>query len=237
MTNLPQSVLFVEGDNELKFINFLLRQLWNLPEAPLLREVIGSFAIEDKLTAYEISGIDKFEPYFKRSLPAHVYNAKKIALIVDADTRTPQETLEYMKSALDALKANILNLGDPDNLDIVLPTQVGVFSAGNPQIGVFVLPNNNNNGTLEHLCFDITHESDQERLSHTYNFYSSISDFPDLPAEIKLKMQVFLATKLDGRNKTTRGIGMAAQNGHWNFDHTNLTPLKNFLNDLRTHHA
>ena len=137
-------------------------------------------------------------------------NINKIALVFDADNQRRQ-ALREIKNALAAI--NINSSGN-----------IGWENINGKELGIFLFPNNNDNGKLEDLFLDAT-QSDP--------IYSCVNDYIDCldkkganPRNLsKARVQTYLASK----PKHTPSLTKAAQDGHWPMDSTAISDLKTFL--------
>jgi hypothetical protein len=200
-------MIMVEGVDDLNFIHALL-----------LRLRISDIQIVD------IGG----NPYFEEQLEQVKLGNRhrqltSLALIADAD-QNPQRVFEELRTYI-------------TNLGWVTPPQTGLFSEHSDlRVGVYILPNNQDFGTLEHLLLQTLPENDPlKRLA--YEFYDNVehtrvgrlSRFPS-PDNRRAKFQssAYLLTTDFGDTRA----GVAAERGVWNLDHPCLDELKAFLRQL-----
>jgi hypothetical protein len=119
-----KKILFVEGDDEYRFFEALLKYLG------INRKEIGIYSVEGK---------DKF----KEELPSLVNSPgfKKVgilAIIRDAD--------DNAEGAFQSIK-NII-----EKMKLKTPMKINQFADGKPEIGIFIMPGNSDKGMLEDLC-------------------------------------------------------------------------------------
>ncbi len=180
-------------------------------------ELFKHMGMEGIIEVREMGGKDQF----KRKIPAlknipGYNNLEAIAVIRDADN----SCVNTFKSIKGVLKQN--GLQTPEN--------PGEFSQGKPKVGVFIMPDNKSCGTLESLCLETV--KDVEEMECVDRFIDCAKELKKLPGDKdipKTKVQTFLAIKPDVPNS----IGRGAQKKIWNFDSTELDPLKYFLSQLK----
>ncbi len=109
------------------------------------------------------------------------------------------------------------------------PKKHGLFSNGNPKIGIFIMPGTTVKGTmLEDLCLKTVEKNPEMKCVN--EFASCVSAMEPKPKNMsKAKAQTFLAAQPEIANS----VGVGAQKGYWNFESTVLEELKQFLNNLK----
>ncbi len=108
------------------------------------------------------------------------------------------------------------------------PKKHGLFSDGNPRIGVFIMPGATVAGTmLEDLCLKTV--EDHPAMRCVNEFVSCVCKLKAQPRSIsKVKTQAFLAAQPEIVNS----VGVGAQKGYWDFESPVLDELKQFLSGL-----
>ena len=199
-----EKLITVEGQDEVYFFDALLRYLEILDVE--IREFGGKTKFIKKIKA--INTLQNIE------------NLKKLAIIRDADTDDINLTFESI--------TDILKVTKIDDNTLIPPEKIGQFSHGLPKIGIYVMPDNKNNGMLEDLCLKTV--NDTEAMKCVEIFYKCAEELkgsPKIPA--KSKAQVFLAAM----PKIVNSVGLGAQKKYWNFDSKELEELKTFLNNFK----
>ncbi len=137
----------------------------------------------------------------------------RLAVFRDAD-RDFQSTFQSVCTAL-------------QRAGLVCPQRSGCFRNGEPDVGVFLLPNNSDPGALEDLF--LSSVPDNAALNCVESFWTCVETLSEPPgSECKSRARAYLAT----RQKDCPSVGIAAQKGYWDFDSRHLDPLKAFLSDL-----
>lgn len=109
------------------------------------------------------------------------------------------------------------------------PKKHGLFSNGNPKIGIFIMPGTTVKGTmLEDLCLKTVEKTPAMKCVN--EFASCVSAMEPKPKNIsKAKAQTFLAAQPEIANS----VGVGAQKGYWDFESPALEELKQFLSHLK----
>jgi len=197
-------VLLVEGMDDIKFFDSLLRYMGVNPGADVdLREVGGK---------------DKFRHEFPAFLnDPHFSQVKAYAIIRDADNSAP----DALKSVQGLLKKH----------DQPCPTGHARFAHSSDdtlKVGVYIMPGGPK-GMLEDLCLQSV--KDHLIMPHVKNFMDQVQKTmgkkaPKNPS--KATVQAFLS----GMHNTVCGLGVAAQQRTWRFDNEAFSNLRNFLEQL-----
>jgi len=109
------------------------------------------------------------------------------------------------------------------------PSQLGEFTRGKPQIGVFIMPGNTVEGNiLEDLCLKSV--EGQEAMGCVDEFANCFSQLSNPPSnKSKAKVLAYMACQKESVEKISRG----AQKGYWNFESPCWNELKDFLKHMR----
>jgi len=109
------------------------------------------------------------------------------------------------------------------------PKKHGLFSNGNPKIGIFIMPGTTVKGTmLEDLCLKTVEKNPEMKCVN--EFASCVSAMEPKPKNMsKAKAQTFLAAQPEIANS----VGVGAQKGYWDFESPALDELKQFLSHLK----
>lgn len=196
-------LLLVEGDDEVYFFESLLK-----------------FLNINNIQQHNFCGKDRFKSTFPALASSEKFNeVTHIGFIRDA------EKLKA-KSAFDSI-CNILN-----NYNINTPSINNPIIKNDLSVGIFIMPNNNDEGMLEDLCIkSLIGKSVNDDID---NYISSITDnnriYGDKSKFCKSKahIQTYLASCSPIRNR----LGLGAKRDYFNFSHSCFNKLIRFLNDL-----
>lgn len=195
-------LILVEGKDEVNFFKALLKKI----------------GIESDVYDYEGKrnfnkkkfGAIKNSPGFE--------NVKSLVLTMDADNSV-ENTYECIKNVL----------GENET---VCPANLNEFVEDNGiKVGVYIMPDCENQGMLEDLCLKSVEEEDLLRCAEGFLkcVDSSVSDEEKPKNVSKAKAQTFLA----GKKEIVKSVGLGAQKDYWNFDHECMSKIKVFLENLR----
>ncbi|MCP5105219.1 MAG: hypothetical protein GY950_17655 [bacterium] len=193
-----RKLLVVEGKDEIVFFEELFKHI-GMVDTVELREVGGKDQFKKDLPALKIAtGFNKLET---------------IAVIRDAD--------ESFEGAFESIRGILNKMG------FRTPGRPGEFSPGTPRVGIFIMPDNANQGMLENLCLDTV--KDDEAMKCVNQFIDCSQKLKKKPRNIhKARAHAFLSVMPEIANSVGRG----AQKGHWDFDSTKLKPLIKFIGQL-----
>lgn len=193
-------LLLVEGKDEISFFTALLKKLNKEADVQII----------------EVGGKDNF----KFELPAILNttgfseNVKSLAIVRDADNN------------FDGAFQSVQNLLRRNHQ--IAPYGCNKFTMGDPKIGIYIMPDNFQNGMLEDLCLKT--QENNPIMECVNAFFDCLSTKPiDQPKNLsKAKSQVFLAAMPD----IVSSVGVGALNGYWNLDDPCLYSLLTFLENL-----
>jgi len=193
------ALLAVEGTDEVIFFGELFKYM----------------GMADMVDLREVGGKDQFKikmPVLQKT--TGFTDLETIVVVRDAD--------ESHEGALESIKGVLKKMG------LQAPGKAGEFSRGTPRVGVFIMPDNANNGMLENLCLDTA--ADEEAMRCVDQLVHCAQKLKKPPKNIyKARVQAFLAIMPEIANSVGRG----AQKGYWNFDSVKLQPLIEFINQLK----
>jgi len=193
-------LILVEGKDEIYFFNALLNHL-GITDIEV-RDVEGKNNFRNKLQVFK-----KYQKNFDQ--------LKTLAFIRDANNDGAENAFQSIKNDIRAVMGQNI------------PQEMKQFTNMNPRIGIFIMPNNHDQGTLEDLCLK-TIENDPVN-SYIENFIQQISRLEIKPKNIsKAKVQIFLAT----RKYPVNSLGIGACKKYWNFDSPVLNELKEFIKEM-----
>ncbi|MBN2830265.1 MAG: hypothetical protein JXR56_08090 [Candidatus Cloacimonetes bacterium] len=190
-------LLLVEGKDEIGFFECMLKHL----------EITN-------IQILDVKGKENFknEIPLLRKLPG--FNiVEKIGIVRDADDNYSAT----IKSIRDSLKKS----------EFVVDDNPCSFSAGTPNVGFFIMPDNSSNGELEDLCLDAVKNT--EVLECVENNIKCIQvKKENLKKMAKRKVQIFLASQ----DEIVNSLGLGAQKHYWDFESPVYDSLKQFLKEL-----
>jgi len=186
-------------------------------EVSFFNELFKHMGMEDIVDVQEVGGKDQFKKKIPalKTIPGYS-NLEAIAIIRDAD-----ESVENtFKSVGGVLKESGLQT----------PKNPGEFSQGTPKVGVYIMPDNKNSGALETLCLRTVKDKKEMDCVKQFIDYANRLENPPKEKDIdKAKVQAFLAIM----PKVPDMLGIGSQKGYWDFDSPQLTPLREFLSELK----
>ena len=194
-------VLLVEGKSETNFLTGLLKYL----------------DITDVQTR-EVEGKGNYPQAFQAFLnDPSFYGVKAYAIIRDAD--------DSAEAAFSSAKKML-----SDNQQPCLSSHAEIiFKKGFPNVGIFIIPGNNEKGMIEDLFLKTM--KNHPIMPHVESYMTNIkvtvpNNYPK--NESKAKAQAFLA----GMYETVPNVGWAALKKYWNFDSDEIGQLRGFLLQL-----
>ncbi len=182
-------------------------------------------------------GKEKFKREFKFiSKMENFSNVNIIGIILDGDN-----SVENTFNSI----CDVIN-----NCNYHPPKKLNEFSNNNPKIGIYVMPNNKENGMLEDLCLKTVennplincvndcincanklYENDK-----VYNYFNEIEYFNNkkfinkkISNIAKTKAQIYLALM----PKICNSVGVGANKSYWNINSEHLNNLKRFLENFK----
>jgi hypothetical protein len=158
-------------------------------------------------------GKDQFPKKFRALKGVSGFNKVRIfACIRDAEG-TPADSA--FRSICDTLRTNGI---DP-------PNGLGVISTAAPKAAIFISPDNHNPGMLEDLVLRIV--ENEPAMECVNPFIECLSGLEKKPTNLsKSKVLAYLSAMPTDVNT----LGVAAQQGYWDFNSPELTQMKEFLN-------
>ena len=200
--NTPTSdrLLLVEGQDEV-----------NLTTAMLARWNIGGVQPVSVGGRYQVrSGLDAtLSQVRSRGL-----QLSAIGVLRDAD--------DSAKSALESVAGALRSLGLP------APNSQGSFVQGLPSVGIFILPDGENQGAIEDLCWASVEDTPAAQCSTFYLECLRDSTALESRNSAKTLVHAYLAAQ---REPYAR-VGEGALKGYWPFEHPAFAALKEFVGRL-----
>jgi hypothetical protein len=116
------------------------------------------------------------------------------------------------------------------NARLVVPPGPAAIVAGNPRVGIFILPDNQSNGMLEHLCLNAAQADPATPCLDDY-FHCVLrmaQRQPDPREAAKARVHAWLAS----HPQPDLRLGEAAEKGYWPWTSPAFQPLIQFLRAL-----
>ncbi len=206
------SVLFVEGKDEVGFLAKLLKAM-GLDEMVQLLDVGGKEAFA-KHVQLQVNS-NGFEP------------VTRLGIIRDAD--------ESVVNTFESIKTTLQQCKTPKGESLAVPSRPNEFVGDTLKVGIFIMPDNCQNGALEDLCLNIIKDVHRGNLPCVNDFVNCLN--PPPPHKIgKVKVQALLASIYEHDGKADRiitHVGTAAERGYWDFESESLSALKQYLENFR----
>lgn len=198
-----KKIITVEGPDDDKFFEALLRRM--------------------NITDFDIRFVGGKDE-FKNKLPA----LKNVSGFFNADGSPFVTHLAIIRDENgDNAFASVTNILKKE--EFTPPQKNGLFSNGNPKIGIFIMPGTTVEGTmLEDLCLKTV--ENYPAMKCVNDFVSCACALEIKPKNIpKAKAQTFLAAQPEIVNS----VGLGAKKSYWDFDSPALDELKEFLSNLK----
>ena len=184
------------------------------------REWVETAGWKEKIEVRSYNSLSQLTDFLK------VFTGKKefresvasVGIIRDAEDKPAASAFQ---SVCESLKA----------VGLSCPDVCGTFSAGSPRTGIFILPDCEQPGMLETLCWSILesepkHGQELECVRAYFQCLDRAKIQPLNPA--KAKVWTYLA----GSGAFDPQVGRAAQQKKWNWESPALLPLSKFLQNL-----
>jgi len=197
-------VLAVEGKDECNFFEGVL-------------EHVGI----EKVQLVDIGGKDKFRTEFPLLRCSEGFSdVRALGFIRDAEDKKADAAFSSICSILEEYSLPI-----PDSANTVIEKK-----GEDCRIGVFIMPNNVDQGMLEDLCLESVRE---EPIFSCVDQYLACCLFvlPENRRPVncsKVRVQTYLAAQ----EKIANSLGVGARKKYWNFDHICFDDVKRFLRAL-----
>ena len=183
------------------------------------REWIESTAFSSQMEVRDFGSISDLAGYLKLFSTQKDFREKvtSIAIIRDAEDGVAQ-------NAFESVCASLIAAG------MKRPDAIGSYGDGTPKAGVFILPDCNNPGMLETLCWSAV-QSDTDQSHHkdcVISYLDRLREKRQIHNEAKARIWTYLA----GYGKFEPQLGRSAQAKIWNWTNPAFEKLTNFLNGL-----
>jgi hypothetical protein len=192
---VARKIIGVEGKDDRRFLEALLRIL----------EIID-------VQILEFEGKSNFRTQILALKNTPGFSTISIcAFIRDADENPPEAAFRSITDAL-------LNAGlTPPDLD-------QTFTAGNPRVGIFIMPGNGASGAIEDLCLESI--KDEDAFDCVNFYFDCLGTIPT--NESKAKTLCYLS----GKEPYANSLGYGALKGHWDFSNNSFDAIKAFLRNF-----
>ncbi len=183
-----------------------------------------------KLAAFDVKdfgGVDELHRYLKTLVRQQEFRKKVRRLGIVRDAETSDEPAKTAGRAFQSVQSALENAGLP------VPDKPAEFAesrgpdAGRPAVAVLILPDGDRQGTLETLLCETFVGGAVDRCVDDFLRCVEESDGPS-PRPAKAKAHAYLAT----RPHPHVSVGVAAQKGYWDLEHTALEGVRGFLTSL-----
>ena len=229
-TITSKKVLFVEGQDEINFFGELLKYI-RIPDVQII-----SYDGKDNLKN-ELKTITKIPNFSKVQL---------FGIVRDADNNIEGA----FKSICQILKNN----------NYMPPDKPNTFSSGAPKVGIYIMPNNKDDGMLEDLCLKTVEDSplieciDEliecanlmyengkvKEFFEKYDYFKNKEvyrkNFSKSNGKIKNIAKAKAQAYLSVMPKIVSSVGVGTEKGYWNLESEELNDLKEFLEYFKDTH-
>ncbi len=204
ITIKSKRLLMVEGKDECNFFKAMLKH-----------EHINNIQVVD------IGGKDKFKTEFPLLINAEGFSGvHMLGFVRDAEQNQAHSAFS---SICDILKK--YGFSTPSDINTIHHDH-----ENNRKIGIFIMPNNFDEGILEDLCIQSVESKPIFRCVDEY-IECCLSRLSDNERNInisKAKIQTYLAIKKPIANT----LGLAATKGYWGFEENCFSEIKEFIHNL-----
>lgn len=185
-------ILVVEGKDEVEFFY-----------------AIFNFLNITDIQVFDVGGKYNFTETFQALINIPNFNkVTKIGIVRDRDD-------EVVDNILQSLKHTITSIG------FQFPIELNEFTKSNPSLGVYIMPNNRDQGMLEDLC--LRSKSNDPILTCVDSFLDCLENKPRNTSKFKAKC--FIAAN----DPDIASVGIAAHKGIWDFSSEHFNELKEFI--------
>jgi hypothetical protein len=197
-----ENVLMVEGKDEVNFFKALLEHL-KIPNIQVI----------------DAGGKDKFAITFSGYIQTEgaLVKIKNIGFVRDAEENKA-------KSAFDSICGVLMKYGLPCPININ-----EIIEQDGKKVNIFIMPNNKDRGMLEDLCLTSIEKTDI--LDCVDGFIKCYENKIINKENYNLSKARILAY-LSAQTPIVTALGLAAQQGVWDFSHPCYDEIKTFLSDL-----
>ena len=193
-------LLLVEGKDEVNLVEAMLSR-WSI-EGVQVVDLGGKYSFKTNLGAL-LSQIRSRDFYLSA-----------IGVMRDAD--------HSFKSALQSVTDALLSFSLP------APKEHGLFVRGTPSVGIFVLPDGESQGSIEHLCWASVRDTAIAQCSTSYLKCLQDSDSLKSSNIAKTLVHAYLAAQGDPSAR----VGEGGLKDYWPLNHAAFNPLRKFVSSL-----
>lgn len=177
------------------------------------RYFLKKFEILDDIQIFHTEGKSQLEEFLKALILQELFVKKSIisiGIVRDADTDPKKE----FDAVVDILK----------QCELPYPSEPFEVTSTLPKISILLMPNATNVGTIEDLCLESIADTNEMKCVDKYFECLSAFGINNPDKKTKVKISVFLSSKSESCS-----IGVAAQKGFWDFEHTAFTQIRTCL--------
>lgn len=183
------------------------------------REWIQDTQRHDDIQVRDFGSIAELTGYLKVFCSQKKFKelVSSLGIIRDAETSSPHDAFQSVRASLEAA-------------GLTSPSSLGHLSNGTPKTSIYILPDCNQNGMLESLCWMALH-NDPDHEHHTtcvVDYINCVRQKISVQNQEKAKVWAFLA----GFGDFDPLLGRAAQAKLWKWDCGALAHLAEYLKSL-----
>jgi hypothetical protein len=201
-----QKLLIVEGRDEQAFFSAAFRSHLRLLDIQVM-PIGGKTTLSRSLAALIL------DPDFP--------SVESLAVIRDADATNPGAPVSAADQSFQSVSGSLARAG------LSSPTVHGDFAAGQPRVGIFIVPNGIDDGMLETLCVDSI--SMRPEVECVTDYFQCLQHHQLALNNLhKARAHAWLAAQ----PKPGLRVGEAAEAGYWPWESPAFTALWSFIQSL-----
>ncbi|TQM92450.1 DUF3226 domain-containing protein [Roseinatronobacter monicus] len=100
-------------------------------------------------------------------------NVERVVIFSDADCEPASKRFDNLTAALKNIN-DLAAVEKAPGYPIPVPSKIGILECGNPEVAIFVFPDNFNSGTLEDILFECSSISHPDLSKMTSDFVASL---------------------------------------------------------------
>ncbi len=194
--------LLVEGKDQQNFFQAFVRYL-------SLRHI----------QVQDFKGVSQFRDFLLGIVSNTDFDSMTSLGIVRDAERSAQSAFQSIQDSIKYINNDI------DDVNLAVPTKAGERQDGNPGVSVLILPDESSPGMLETLLCRTFRDSEVDRcIDDFFECAQAASNAPITNLD-KARAFAYLTTTPNPRHS----VGVAAQQGVWDFDHEAFEEVRDFL--------
>jgi hypothetical protein len=184
------------------------------------REWVEALGLKDKIEVRDYGSLGQLTDFLKvfTGLKEFKETVESIGIVRDAEDKPAVSAFESVCASLCAV-------------ELVCPANLRTFGVGPKRTGVFILPDCDQPGMLETLCWRIL-EEDPKRRQELDCVAAHLRCLGAANVQTQNLHKAKVWTYLAGRGEYDPQVGRAAQNKVWNWNSPALAALTGFLQSL-----